>query len=221
MVWWPKVKITNYLNIGTSASKKAKPKLMAVEVQDNFEEKTSTILPRRSVIKHGTLKLSSKSDDSDTDSNSRANTEEIYVQVCKRIEKLTIELGQQRKSFNLPACDAFLKKHTTQQKGKEVMAVDIETIRYDRVPVIDVECKVRKHWKSLSWWVVIDGGVGVNIMSEVTQKQLGIHDMKHAPFRVRMANQRVVKPLGLIEGILLKVGGAKVKTIFQSWMLEC
>ena len=46
-------------------------------------------------------------------------------------------------------------------------------------------------------------------MAEHTRKQLGITNMKEAPFRVRMADQRIVQPLGLVESIQVKAGGAK------------
>ena len=38
--------------------------------------------------------------------------------------------------------------------------------------------------------------------------------MKEAPFRVRMADQRVVQPLGLVENIQVKAGGAKFLVSF-------
>ena len=51
-------------------------------------------------------------------------------------------------------------------------------------------------------------------MAEHTRRYLGINDMKEAPFRVRMADQRVVQPLGLIENIQVKTGGAKLSVSF-------
>lgn len=60
----------------------------------------------------------------------------------------------------------------------------------------------------------MDGGAGVNIMSEQTRRSLGITEVKEAPFRVRMADQRIVQPLGLVEDIPVKAGGMKFSTSF-------
>ena len=139
--------------------------------------------------------------------------EYIYTQVCRRINQLTLELDKLRKA--LPACEAFLdkyKKHKHQAQS-EVMSATTLVVKDDQVPVIQVECKVRKHWKPVNN-VVIDGGAGVNIMAEHTRRNLGITDMKEAPFRVRMADQRVVQPLGLVENIQVKAGGAKFSVSF-------
>lgn len=77
------------------------------------------------------------------------------------------------------------------------MIVNSDNIKDGRVPVIDFEYKVIKNWKNISR-VFIDGDPGVNIMSEFPRRQL---DVKKYPFRVRMVDQRVVQPLGLIEGV--------------------
>ena len=51
-------------------------------------------------------------------------------------------------------------------------------------------------------------------MAEHTRRNLGITDMKEAPFRVRMADQRIVQPLGLVENIQVRAGGAKFSVSF-------
>lgn len=76
------------------------------------------------------------------------------------------------------------------------------------MPVIQIDCKVRKHWKTVLD-VVIDGGAGVNIMSDHTRRALGIHEVREAPFRVRMADQRIVQPLGMVEDISVRAEGLK------------
>ena len=53
-------------------------------------------------------------------------------------------------------------------------------IRDDQAPVINLECKVRKHWKEVDK-ATMDGGAGVNIMSEKLRKHLGL-SQKPAPF---------------------------------------
>ena len=144
-------------------------------------------------------------------SDNEEKKEYIYAQVCKRINQLTIELDKLRQA--LPACEAFIDQYKKKKQQAEVMTATTATIKDDQVPTIQVECKVRKHWKHVNG-VVVDGGAGVNIMDEHTQRALGITEMKEAPFRVRMADQRVVQPLGLVENIQVKTGGAKFSVSF-------
>ena len=61
------------------------------------------------------------------------------------------------------------------------MTATTATIKDDQVPTIQVECKVKKHWKPVHG-VVVDGGAGVNIMDEHTRRALGIIEMKEAAF---------------------------------------
>ena len=144
-------------------------------------------------------------------SDSEERKEYIYTQVCKCINQLTIKLDKLRQA--LPACEAFIDQYKKKKQQAQVMSATTATIKDDQVPTIQVECKVRKHWKPVQG-VVVDGGAGVNIMDEHTRRALGITEMKEAPFRVQMADQRVVQPLGLVENIQVKTGGAKFSVSF-------
>lgn len=55
--------------------------------------------------------------------------------------------------------------------------------------------------------MLIDGGAGVNIVTRATCERMGWLDWLPAPFLVRMADQRRVRPLGILNGIVLDVGG--------------
>ena len=112
-------------------------------------------------------------------SDSEERKEYIYTQVCKHINQLTIELDKLRQA--LPACEAFIDQYKKKKQQAEVMSATTATIKDDQVPTIQVECKVRKHWKPVHG-VVVDGGAGVNIMDEHTRRALGITEMKEAPF---------------------------------------
>ena len=46
--------------------------------------------------------------------------------------------------------------------------------------------------------VLLDGGSGVNILSEVEFRKLKKAKLEPAPFRVRMADQRRVQPIGML-----------------------
>lgn len=96
------------------------------------------------------------------------------------------------------------------------MSIVIEPIKYDHVPAIQMGYKVCKHSRSVSK-VVVDGGVGVNIMSEQTRRSLGITKVKEAPFKVWMVDQRIVQPLGLVENIPIKARGMNFFVSFLIW----
>ena len=150
----------------------------------------------------------SSAEGSDDDSK-----EYIYTQVCRHINQLTLDLDKLRKA--LLACEVFLEKYQQHKKQvqSEFMSTTTLVVKNNQVPVIQVECKVKKHWKLVTN-VVIDGGAGVNIMFEYTRRNLGITNMKEAPFKVQMADHRVVQPLGLVENIQVKFGGAKLSVSF-------
>jgi hypothetical protein len=46
--------------------------------------------------------------------------------------------------------------------------------------------------------VLLDGGFGMNIISEHLQKKLGLKKPQSMPFMVKMADQRKVQPVRLI-----------------------
>jgi len=47
--------------------------------------------------------------------------------------------------------------------------------------------------------VLIDGGFGVSFNTEKLKVQLGLSKPKHAPYNLRMVDQTITKPLGLIK----------------------
>jgi hypothetical protein len=55
--------------------------------------------------------------------------------------------------------------------------------------------------------VLLDGGFGVNIMMEKLRVQLGLSKPKPAPYNLRMADQTIAKPLGLIKDLKILVHG--------------
>ena len=57
--------------------------------------------------------------------------------------------------------------------------------------------------------VLIDGGSGVNIITDTLRRKLGL---KPAPFTIEMANQRKVMPKGIIRDVRLDVGGIVIRT---------
>ena len=63
---------------------------------------------------------------------------------------------------------------------KEMYKVNKTGIKDDHAPVIVLECKIKKHWKPLEK-VILDGGAGVNVMSERVCQLLGL-TYKPTPF---------------------------------------
>jgi hypothetical protein len=50
--------------------------------------------------------------------------------------------------------------------------------------------------------VLIDGGFGVNIITENLKIQLGLSKPNPSPYNLHMANQTIIKPLGLIRDLI-------------------
>jgi hypothetical protein len=55
--------------------------------------------------------------------------------------------------------------------------------------------------------VLLDGGSGVNMITEEERLRLGLPASQAAPYRLRMADQTVVEPVGLIRNIKIHIHG--------------
>ncbi len=55
--------------------------------------------------------------------------------------------------------------------------------------------------------VLLDGGFGVNIIMKKLRMQLGLSKPKPTPYNLRMANQTIAKPLGLIKELKIFIHG--------------
>ena len=55
--------------------------------------------------------------------------------------------------------------------------------------------------------VLLDGGAGVNIITQAACNKYGLKDWEPAPFLVRMADQRRFQPVGLLKGVVIDVAG--------------
>ena len=62
--------------------------------------------------------------------------------------------------------------------------------------------------------VLLDGGSGVNILSEAEYHKLLNVTLLPAPFQVKMADQRRIQPLGLLRGQEIFVAGLSFKVTF-------
>jgi hypothetical protein len=71
--------------------------------------------------------------------------------------------------------------------------------------------------------MLLDGGFGVNIITKKLRIQLGLSKPKPTPYNLRMANQTIVKPLGLIKDLRILVHGIPYVVTFiviQSSVLD-
>ena len=68
--------------------------------------------------------------------------------------------------------------------------------------------------------VLLDGGSGVNIISEIMAKELGITEMQPAPFAVKMADQRRVRPLGIVRQEEINIEGCTFPVTFIVLRME-
>jgi hypothetical protein len=51
--------------------------------------------------------------------------------------------------------------------------------------------------------VLLNGGYGVNIITEKSRVQLGLSKPKPSPYNLLMVNQNIVKPLGMIKDLMI------------------
>jgi hypothetical protein len=61
---------------------------------------------------------------------------------------------------------------------------------------------------------LLDGGSGVNIITEQLRLRLGFPKPKHAPYNLRMVDQTITKPMGLIRDLTIYVHGIPYITMF-------
>jgi hypothetical protein len=62
--------------------------------------------------------------------------------------------------------------------------------------------------------VFLDGGFGVNIITEQLRLRLGLPKPKHAPYNLKMVDQTTIKLVGLIKDMKIHVHGIPYITTF-------
>lgn len=82
-----------------------------------------------------------------------------------------------------------------------ILIVDVPVVD-DQVQVITIKIKDRN-----VWGVIIDGGLGANIISEEVRCKLKLKGLKPSPFRVRMEDQRPLEPLEMLSYVVIAIGG--------------
>ena len=60
--------------------------------------------------------------------------------------------------------------------------------------------------------ILLDGGSGVNIITDTLMEKLGIEkQLEMAPFTMKMADQKKVTPLGIIKNLKINIRGLTFK----------
>jgi hypothetical protein len=77
----------------------------------------------------------------------------------------------------------------------------------EEMPMIFVIVKNRQVPNAL-----IDGGSGMNIITDTLRRKLGLKKIEPAPFTIKMADQKKVMPKGIIRDVRLDVGGIIIRT---------
>ncbi|MCO5553006.1 hypothetical protein L7F22_006526 [Adiantum nelumboides] len=86
------------------------------------------------------------------------------------------------------------------------MCVEVPQIKDDEILVIQTDFKDRLQWEPLSG-VILNGGAGVNIIGQYMKERMGIINPKSASFDVKMVDQRIMQPIGLLENLYIKPAG--------------
>jgi hypothetical protein len=96
------------------------------------------------------------------------------------------------------------------QVGSSILEVGITVVIIDNhMAVIQVQIG-----KKTIEDVLLDGGSGVNIITEQLKLRLGLPKPKLAPYNLRMTNQTTTKPMGLINNLKIYVHGIPFITMF-------
>ncbi|MCO5567015.1 hypothetical protein L7F22_020698 [Adiantum nelumboides] len=130
----------------------------------------------------------------------------LWKEVSDCINKLSLEMS--RLAQSVPSVEKMLER----QGLMTAYEVNKTNLRDDQAPVIRLECKIRKHWKTVDQ-ATLDGGTGVNIMSKALRKHLDLK-LKPAPLKLKMVDQSVTNPLGLVEEVPIRIARVKFETSF-------
>jgi hypothetical protein len=110
-----------------------------------------------------------------------------------------------------PYCKKRVMAALTSQEEeteKPTSTYHVTTKAFDEeMPMISVIVKNRRVPN-----VLIDGGSGVNIITDTLRRKLGLTKIEPTPFTIKMADQRKVMPKGIIRDVRLDVGGIVIRT---------
>ena len=151
-------------------------------------------------------------DDDDTSSifSKGPTTSQASIQaLCDHIldQTIVVTIGQFLK--HSPTLRSTLARHFTDDRESELAQSPTNptttsisaAIAVDRqMPVVQITIE-----KTLVDNVLLDGGSGVNLMSNNLRKQLGLPQPKPSPYFLKMADQTRVQPVGLFNHLKITV----------------
>ena len=103
-----------------------------------------------------------------------------------------------------PECRRVLSSALVARKEVEQQSVAAMTTQAVDMSAPTVEVEISDYFIPE---VLIDGGSGVNIMTYDTMQKLGLTHIEPIPFVIRLADQRRIKPVGILRGVKTVISG--------------
>lgn len=148
-----------------------------------------------------------QSSESDEEKVIPPKLEDWENQVYEELIQTNVQLKMEQLLRLVPAFRQQLKKKLTEGSQQEVYAAEVHPIEQMEdvdytVPTIEAEFA----GKSIQG-ILVDGGSGVNILSDTMYREMGSPKLEPAPFQVKMADQRRLQPLGILKKQTMVVSG--------------
>ena len=124
----------------------------------------------------------------------------------------TIELTIRQLLTLAPHLFEYVHNYTTEQEAppdKEILVQDQPVVQKATTAAIAVDKQMPviqlQIGRNLVDNVLLDGGSGVNIMSEDLRRRLDLPKSNPAPYNLRMADSSVVQPMGLFRDLIINI----------------
>ncbi|KAL3678283.1 hypothetical protein R1sor_021239 [Riccia sorocarpa] len=138
---------------------------------------------------------------------SRENTEDLTKKLTERLLQQKADITIQELFELAPYCKELMVKRLIgapeQKREEENPTVTVSSVSpwSDTGPVVQVQIKGMTLPN-----ILVDGGSGANVISAQLYSKLKGLQLLHAPFNLKMADQRRVLPLGVIKELPIRIG---------------
>ncbi len=143
-------------------------------------------------------------------------TKEIFLDISKQMLESSYTLNLRQLLKIAPELKKYIYQKLKPKKTQNVSRVTIEKQVSSLVlEVGTIIVTINNHMaiiqvqigKNIIEDVLLDGGFGVNIITEQLKLRLGLPKLEPTPYNLRMANQITTKPVGLIIDLKIYVHG--------------
>ena len=136
-------------------------------------------------------------------------TIDLCDNILQQIDSQTIQVSLKNLMSIAPVISEHVQRHLY-QKGKlplpvlEDTPIDVHSVvAIDRhIPIISVKIRNQEIHE-----VLLDGGSGVNVITEAERCRLGLPEPTPAHFKLRMADSSLVQPTGLLHDVTISIHG--------------